>query len=87
MPNVAQPLLDGRPHLLLHDVDVVVVQSQVSATVLDEPPPHGEDVGLVRLQHLPHQDGRGILVLEKTSTYSIIVCVQGDPSPRGPGLG
>ena len=26
MADVAEPLLDGRPHLLLDDVDVVVVE-------------------------------------------------------------
>ena len=63
MADVAEPLLDGRPHLLLHDVDVVVVEPEVAAAVLDEAPPHRQDVRLVRLQHLPHLRRRGVLVL------------------------
>ena len=65
MPNVAEPLLDGRPHLLLDDVDVVVVEPKVPAAVLDEAPPHRQDVRLVRLQHLPHLLGWGVLEKER----------------------
>ena len=69
MSDVAEPLLDGRPHLLLHDVDVVVVQPEVAAAVLDEAPPHRQDVRLVRLQHLPHLRRRGVLVLGHKSKH------------------
>ena len=62
MADVAEPLLDGRPHLLLHDVDVVVVEPEVAAAVLDEAPPHRQDVRLVRLQHLPHQALRQLVL-------------------------
>ena len=41
----AQALLDGLPHALLHDVDVVVVQPQVPHAVLDQTPPaNGLDI-------------------------------------------
>jgi hypothetical protein len=33
----AKAELDGLPHLLLHHVDVVVVQVQVPHTILDQP--------------------------------------------------
>ena len=71
MADVAEPLLDGRPHLLLHDVDVVVVEPEVAAAVLDEAPPHRQDVRLVRLQHLPHLRGRGVLVLGQKNKMTV----------------
>ena len=49
------PHLDSLPHLLLDDVDVVVVEAKISDAILDEPSPAGQDVRLVRLQHLLHQ--------------------------------
>ena len=37
VPLLLEPQLDGVPHLLLHHMDVVIVQHQVSHEVLDKP--------------------------------------------------
>ena len=43
-------------------MDVVVVEAKISDAVLDESPATGEDVRLVRLQHLLHQPLRSLVL-------------------------
>ena len=47
--------LDGLPHLLLNDVDVVVVEPEISNAILDQAAPAAQNVRLIRLQNLAHQ--------------------------------
>ena len=53
MPLLMQSLLNGRPHPLFDHVNVVVVDHQISAQVLDASAVLSDDLGLVR----GHGDG------------------------------
>ena len=79
------------PHLLLHHMDVVVVEHQVPHKVLDQPPPPRQKVRLVRLQHLPHKTLWESMFLSRVSSSSSCVtkastCLSSWSSSRPSGM-
>ena len=49
-------------HLLFDDVNVVVVKTEITNAILNEPTAPGQDVRLVRLQHFLHQTLRNLVL-------------------------
>ena len=68
-PALALHLFYRHPHPLLHAVDVVVVDHEVAAEVLDLPPGLGDDGGLVGVD----QDARHTLAPPERSVVADLI--------------